>query len=80
MKTLLKVFRSLPVVSQRISKTKTKSKYYQVYGIQGLRRGLCIIDPKPSEKELSEAIDWLEKKGLSLPVGTGELDKLIKTC
>ena len=74
MDTLLSYLKTLKVVSQK----RKDGSYYVVYAPGALRRGLISIKPEPTEKEKIEAVNWLVKNCLALPLQDGLLNKLIK--
>jgi hypothetical protein len=68
--TLLNYFKSLP-----IEKRKTKKGFLVSFANSYLRR--MKIEPKPTSKELDQAIKWLEDNNLSLGMGK-KADYLVK--
>lgn len=70
---LLQYCKKLKVVPQ-----KTKDGYHIVYASRGLKMGLCNITPKPTQKEIIELTNWLDKNNLAIPVKTGALNELIQ--
>ncbi len=71
--TFLNYLKSLKVLPRR-----TEKGFRISYAPRALRIGLVEISPKPPIEEINEAIKWLDKNKLSLPVMDGEMKHLIK--
>lgn len=73
METLLDFLKTLEVKPR-----KTKNGFYTSYAPRALSLGIVELTPKPTAKELKEAMEWLKKNKLDLPATRGELKFLIK--
>lgn len=60
--TFLNFLKTLPIKSR-----KTNEGFRIVYDNRAWELGMVEIEPKPSQKELDEAIEWLKENKLALP-------------
>ncbi len=72
-------FKTLKIEPQEVKHNKNSSSFKVVVSSRALKLGWYDIKPSPSQKELDEAIEWLDKNNLALPYqkDNSKLDCLI---